>query len=67
MLIGFQCLLSSVSFGYGCGYISKYEMSGSGIQFDNWTTSPDPNDGMNFLATVVMMLFDAFFYFVLTW
>uniref|UniRef100_H2XS46 ABC transporter domain-containing protein n=1 Tax=Ciona intestinalis TaxID=7719 RepID=H2XS46_CIOIN len=61
------CLLSTVSFGYGAGYISQYEMSGDGIQFYNWNKSPDPSDGMNFLLSMLMMLVDAAIYLILTW
>uniref|UniRef100_H2YX21 ABC transporter domain-containing protein n=1 Tax=Ciona savignyi TaxID=51511 RepID=H2YX21_CIOSA len=61
------CLLSTVAFGYGAGYISQYEMSGDGIQFSNWNTSPDPSDHMNFLLSMLMMLVDAAIYLILTW
>nr|CAB3219608.1 ATP-binding cassette sub-family A member 1-like [Phallusia mammillata] len=61
------CLLSNIAFGYGAGYISEYEMSGDGVQFSNWGSSPDPNDQLNFAITLIMMLVDAALYFMLTW
>jgi len=61
------CLLSSVAFGYGAGYVSKYEQGGTGIQFDNWASSPDPEDEMTFLISWVMMLADGAIYLILMW
>ena len=62
-----QCLLSNVAFGYGAAYISQYEMSGDGIQFYNWSTSPDPSDEISFVITLIMMLVDAVIYMILAW
>jgi len=42
-------------------------MSGDGIQFSNWLSSPEPADELNFLISMIMMLVDAVIYFVLTW
>ena len=56
-----------MSFGYGAGYASQYEMSGKGIQFYNWAQSYDPNDPMNFLTSMIMMIVDAVLYLILTW
>lgn len=47
--------------------MSQYEMSGSGIQFNNWAKNYDPNEEMTFLTSMIMMLVDAAFYMTLTW
>ena len=56
-----------MAFGYGANYISQYEMSGDGIQFFNWNSSPDPNDDISFVITLIMMLVDAVIYMLLAW
>nr|AYM45136.1 ATP-binding cassette subfamily A member 1-like protein [Carassius auratus] len=60
-------LLSCVAFGYGCENFSRYEEQGIGIQWSNIRVSPQENDRYSFIVSIVMMLFDAFIYWILTW
>uniref|UniRef100_A0A8C4INI3 P-type phospholipid transporter n=1 Tax=Dicentrarchus labrax TaxID=13489 RepID=A0A8C4INI3_DICLA len=71
-VMGFQAkvvvsLLSCVAFGYGCENFSKYEEQGIGIQWYNINKSPEEGERYTFIVSIVMMLFDAAFYWVLTW
>ncbi|XP_031441264.1 phospholipid-transporting ATPase ABCA1-like isoform X2 [Clupea harengus] len=60
-------LLSCVAFGYGCENFARYEEQGIGIQWHNIASSTEEGDGYSFLVSIVMMLIDAFIYWVLTW
>ncbi|XP_068164948.1 phospholipid-transporting ATPase ABCA1-like [Antennarius striatus] len=60
-------LLSCVAFGYGCENFAKYEQQGIGIQWHNINTSPEDGKRYTFIVSIVMMLFDAAFYWLLTW
>ncbi|XP_068612159.1 LOW QUALITY PROTEIN: phospholipid-transporting ATPase ABCA1-like [Brachionichthys hirsutus] len=60
-------LLSCVAFGYGCENFAMYEQQGLGIQWHNINQSPEDGKSYTFLASIVMMLFDAALYWVLTW
>ncbi|XP_030636239.1 phospholipid-transporting ATPase ABCA1 [Chanos chanos] len=60
-------LLSCVAFGYGCENFSRYEEQGVGIQWSNIWQTPDEKDSYSFIISIVMMLVDAFIYWVLTW
>ncbi|XP_031707233.1 phospholipid-transporting ATPase ABCA1 isoform X1 [Anarrhichthys ocellatus] len=60
-------LLSCVAFGYGCENFAKYEEQGIGIQWHNINKSPEEGDHYTFIVSIIMMLFDAAFYWVLTW
>ncbi|XP_063756662.1 phospholipid-transporting ATPase ABCA1-like isoform X2 [Eleginops maclovinus] len=60
-------LLSCVAFGYGCENFAKYEVQGIGIQWSNILQSPEEGDRYTFIVSIIMMLFDAVFYWLLTW
>ncbi|KAL7375204.1 hypothetical protein ABVT39_013723 [Epinephelus coioides] len=60
-------LLSCVAFGYGCENFAKYEEQGIGIQWFNINSSPEEGERYTFLVSIFMLLFDAAFYWVLTW
>uniref|UniRef100_A0A7N6B056 P-type phospholipid transporter n=1 Tax=Anabas testudineus TaxID=64144 RepID=A0A7N6B056_ANATE len=60
-------LLSCVAFGYGCDNFAKYEEQGIGIQWYNIGKSPEEGERYTFVVSIVMMLFDALFYWILTW
>ncbi|XP_047448746.1 phospholipid-transporting ATPase ABCA1-like isoform X2 [Mugil cephalus] len=60
-------LLSCVAFGYGCENFSKYEEQGIGIQWHNIAESPVEGERYTFIVSILMMLFDAAFYWLLTW
>ncbi|XP_044040431.1 phospholipid-transporting ATPase ABCA1-like isoform X2 [Siniperca chuatsi] len=60
-------LLSCVAFGYGCENFSKYEVQGIGIQWYNINKSPEEGERYTFIVSIIMMLFDAAFYWLLTW
>ncbi|XP_032400407.1 phospholipid-transporting ATPase ABCA1 isoform X3 [Etheostoma spectabile] len=71
-VMGFQAkvvvsLLSCVAFGYGCENFAKYEQQGIGIQWYNIRKSPDDGERYSFVVSIIIMLFDAAFYWVLTW
>lgn len=59
--------LSCVAFGYGCETFAKYEVQGIGIQWHNILESPEEGDHYTFIVSILMMLLDAFIYWVLTW
>ncbi|XP_027735766.1 retinal-specific ATP-binding cassette transporter isoform X3 [Empidonax traillii] len=60
-------LLSQVAFGFGTEYLSRYEEQGLGLQWGNIRTSPLEGDDYSFLFSIIMMLFDAFLYGILSW
>uniref|UniRef100_A0A665XDU4 P-type phospholipid transporter n=1 Tax=Echeneis naucrates TaxID=173247 RepID=A0A665XDU4_ECHNA len=60
-------LLSCVAFGYGCENFAKYEEQGIGVQWYNIGKSPEEGERYTFIVSIIMMLFDAAFYWVLTW
>ncbi|XP_053199909.1 phospholipid-transporting ATPase ABCA1-like [Scomber japonicus] len=60
-------LLSCVAFGYGCENFAKYEEQGIGIQWSNIGKSPEEGERYTFIVSIIMMLFDAVFYWILTW
>ncbi|XP_042367934.1 phospholipid-transporting ATPase ABCA1-like [Plectropomus leopardus] len=60
-------LLSCVAFGYGCENFAKYEEQGIGIQWYNINKSPEEGERYTFIVSIIMMLFDAVFYWLLTW
>ncbi|XP_043916268.1 phospholipid-transporting ATPase ABCA1-like [Protopterus annectens] len=60
-------LLSTVAFGFGCENLSLYEQQGVGIQWRNIHLSPADGERYSFVVSMIMMLFDAFIYWVLTW
>ncbi|XP_031140894.1 phospholipid-transporting ATPase ABCA1-like isoform X1 [Sander lucioperca] len=71
-VMGFQAkvvvsLLSCVAFGYGCDNFAKYEQQGIGIQWYNIKKSPEDGERYSFIVSIIIMLFDAAFYWVLTW
>ncbi|XP_078132544.1 phospholipid-transporting ATPase ABCA1 isoform X1 [Sander vitreus] len=71
-VMGFQAkvvvsLLSCVAFGYGCDNFAKYEQQGIGIQWYNIKKSPEDGERYSFVVSIIIMLFDAAFYWVLTW
>ncbi|XP_034091957.1 phospholipid-transporting ATPase ABCA1-like isoform X2 [Gymnodraco acuticeps] len=71
-VMGFQVkvavsLLSCVAFGYGCENFAKYEEQGIGIQWSNILQSPEEGESYTFIVSIIMMLFDAAFYWLLTW
>lgn len=61
-----QSLSSTVAFGLGCDYIARFEGMARGIQWSNINKVVKPNDNYTFTYCLVMMVFDAIFYFVLT-
>ncbi|TRY85186.1 hypothetical protein DNTS_030944 [Danionella cerebrum] len=60
-------LLSCVAFGFGCENFSRFEEQGIGIQWSNIRQSSQENDRYTFIVSIVMMLFDAVIYGILTW
>uniref|UniRef100_A0A8C2WZC7 ABC transporter domain-containing protein n=1 Tax=Cyclopterus lumpus TaxID=8103 RepID=A0A8C2WZC7_CYCLU len=60
-------LLSCVAFGYGCENFAKFEEQGIGIHWYNINKSPEDGERYTFIVSIIMMLFDAAFYWVLTW
>lgn len=62
-----QSLISTVAFGFGCGYIGQYEQQGVGAQFSNMATSAVPEDSYNLMGCIVMMLADSVIYWLIAW
>ncbi|TTW24234.1 ATP-binding cassette sub-family A member 1 [Bagarius yarrelli] len=60
-------LLSCVAFGYGCENFARFEEQGIGIQWKNVMVSSQDNDSYTFIVSIIMMLIDAIFYWILTW
>jgi len=63
----FQCLSSTVGFGFGCSYIARYEEQGIGLQWYNIGSSPIPEDDFSLSSCIWMMLIDSAIYLVITW
>ncbi|CAD5112216.1 DgyrCDS1449 [Dimorphilus gyrociliatus] len=61
------CLSSTVSFGFGCSYIARYEEIGEGLQWSNVGKSPLPDDNFSAATSMLMMLVDSCIYFLITW
>lgn len=62
-----QSLLSCVAFGYGCENFARYEEQGIGIQWKNIMVSSQDDDPYTFMVSIIMMLLDAVFYWILSW
>jgi ATP-binding cassette, subfamily A (ABC1), member 2 len=60
-------LLSTTAFGLGAKYFAFYEIEGVGVQWDNMSISPVEGDQYNLQLVLLMMVFDALLYGVLTW
>lgn len=67
LLLLLQSLLSDVAFGIGCWYFASFEQSGIGAQWSNFAVSPKDGDTYSLLGCILMMLFDAVLYLILTW
>uniref|UniRef100_A0A4W3JZM3 ABC transporter domain-containing protein n=1 Tax=Callorhinchus milii TaxID=7868 RepID=A0A4W3JZM3_CALMI len=63
----FASLLSPVAFGFGFDYFSLYEEQGVGVQWHNLFSSPAKGDEYNITTSIVLMVFDAVLYGILTW
>lgn len=63
----FQCLSSTVGFGFGCSYIARYEVQGVGSQWSNIYSSPIPEDEFSLSSCMWMMIFDSAIYLLITW
>ncbi|XP_048255576.1 phospholipid-transporting ATPase ABCA1-like isoform X2 [Haliotis rufescens] len=62
-----SCLSSSVAFGFGCSYISRFEEQTTGLQWSNIADSPIPDDDFNMARCILMMFADALMYGIITW
>ena len=62
-----QSLFSTTAFGLGAKYFAFYEIEGVGVQWSNMHISPVEGDNFNLLMVLLMMVFDALLYGVLTW
>ncbi|XP_044541272.1 phospholipid-transporting ATPase ABCA7 [Gracilinanus agilis] len=60
-------LLSPVTFGFGCEYLSLYEVQGVGIQWHNLGQSPMAGDTYNMALSQSLLIFDAGVYALATW
>uniref|UniRef100_A0A4W3GTX5 ATP-binding cassette sub-family A member 1-like n=1 Tax=Callorhinchus milii TaxID=7868 RepID=A0A4W3GTX5_CALMI len=58
-------LLSTVAFSFGCENFSFYEVQGIGIQWSNINISAQEGNRFSFLVSMLMMLLDAFIYWLL--
>nr|XP_014349979.1 PREDICTED: ATP-binding cassette sub-family A member 1-like isoform X1 [Latimeria chalumnae] len=60
-------LLSTVAFAFGCENLTHYEQQGTGIQWNNIARTPMEGEHYSLLVSMLLMLFDAFLYWTLTW
>ena len=60
-------MLSTTAFGLGAKYFAFYEIEGIGVQWDNIAVSPVEDDEYSLELVLLMMVFDALFYGLLTW
>lgn len=67
LILFFQCLSSSVAFGFGCSYIARYEEQAIGIQWSNLADTPIVDDEYSLLYCIIMMLVDSVIYGLITW
>ena len=62
-----QSLLSTTAFGLGAKYFAFYEIEGVGVQWNNIAVSPVEDDQYSLQLVLLMMIFDALLYGLLTW
>ena len=62
-----QSVLSTTAFGLGAKYFAFYEIEGIGVQWNNIAVSPVEDDEYSLQLVVLMMVFDALLYGLLTW
>uniref|UniRef100_A0A8C6FWC1 ABC transporter domain-containing protein n=1 Tax=Moschus moschiferus TaxID=68415 RepID=A0A8C6FWC1_MOSMO len=62
-----SCLLSNIAVALGINTISKLEMKGYGAKWNNFLSRVSPDDELTLAQIMVMLLFDAFLYGLLTW
>ena len=60
-------IFPNVGLWWGIKVISIEEGKGSGIQWDTLTDRAEPDDPMNMLAVFGFLVFDIFFYALITW
>jgi len=60
-------VLSTTAFGLGAKYFAFYEIEGVGVQWNNMAVSPVEDDEYNLQLILLMMVFDALLYGLLTW
>lgn len=63
----YQCLSSSIAFGFGCFKIAQFEQQAVGVQWHNIWDSPMTGDDFSMMHIIIMMLVDALIYGLLTW
>ncbi|KAF6026918.1 ABCA1 [Bugula neritina] len=64
---GIACLLSPVAFGLGTTYVSRFEEQGVGIQWDNISKSPLPDDTYSLSRCIGMLFLDGILYCLIAW
>lgn len=62
-----QCLWAPLAFVLGAIVIVQWELRQIGLIFDNINSPPVEDSHLSFLPILVIMLFDAFLYTVITW
>ncbi|OTF70083.1 hypothetical protein BLA29_001894, partial [Euroglyphus maynei] len=63
----FTCLSMSTSFCFGMMYMTRFEVQGVGMQWNNLWHSPMQGDTMNVGTAIIMMAIDSFIYFIVAW
>ena len=59
--------LSTSAFGFSCKYIGLRESEGTGVHWDNISTSPVEHDSFSLLISTCLLIFDVFLYAILAW
>lgn len=62
-----SCLSMSTSFCFGMMYMTRFEVQGVGMQWDNLWHSPMQGDTMNTGTAMIMLIVDACLYFLVAW
>ena len=62
-----SCLLSNTCIGMAVDVISILELRGDGFQFSDFYSPLSVDDQFNMYVIMVMLLFDAFLYFIVAW
>ncbi|KAH9415252.1 hypothetical protein DERP_006346 [Dermatophagoides pteronyssinus] len=63
----FTCLSMSTSFCFGMMYMTRFEVQGVGMQWNNLWHSPMQGDTMNVGTAIIMMAIDSLIYFIIAW
>ena len=66
-LFSLQCLWAPLAFALGATFLTEWELQQKGLQWSNISIPPIQEDHISFLTIALIMVLDAFLYFLITW